>query len=265
MSIVLFRKRSAQFNELLSGHRNLTHNRYIRLMFLAGIEMACTIPLGSWVIAVNVMAGVFPWLGWADTHYGFSRVDKIPAIIWRNDPASNSGLEFTRWSVVVCAMVFFAFFGFADEARKNYRSAVESVAKKVGYSTFTLTGTRSGATTSTFDGSSSSKNLADSMCKTRPVASAAGRSRQSIDSFTSVSASFQDGSGSLDEKKAFSPDASFGALSMKEVAVTLPDQISDKLSTPPSSGSSSTSSSRSLSREAPRSSIDIHQSNRSPV
>ncbi|KAJ2926475.1 hypothetical protein H1R20_g10616, partial [Candolleomyces eurysporus] len=270
MSIRLFRKRTAQFNELLSGHRNLTHNRYFRLMLLAGIEMACTIPLGCWTIAVNVMAGVFPWLGWADTHYGFSRVDKIPAIIWRNDPASNSGLEFTRWSIVVCAMVFFAFFGFADEARKNYRSAVESVAKKVGYSTFTLTGSRTGAS-STIDGTSSTKNMADSMGKIRPVPPVFVHSEmlsrhRSIDSFTNVSVSFQDAGGLLDEKeKGFSPDASFGALSMSDISGTLPDYSSDKVSAPPSSGSSSGSSSPTLSRQPSRSSIAVHQSDRSAV
>ncbi|RXW19569.1 hypothetical protein EST38_g6291 [Candolleomyces aberdarensis] len=255
MSIRLFRQRDAQFKELLSGHRNLTHSRYVRLMLLAGIEMACTIPLGCWVIAVNVMAGVFPWLGWADTHYGFSRVDKIPAIIWRNDPASNNGLEFTRWSVVVCAMVFFAFFGFADEARKNYRSAVETVAKKMGYSTFTLTGSRSGAT-STTDGTSSTRNMADSMCRSRPGAPGMVPSRQrSIDSLTNVS-------GSLNEKeKGFSPDASFGEMSMKEVSGTIQNYGSDNLSAPPSSGSSSAS----ISRSPSRSSIAIHHSDRSPV
>jgi pheromone a factor receptor len=44
-------------------------------------------------------------------------------------------IEFSRWFLVVCALVFFAFFGFADEARKNYRLAYVSVAKRVGLST----------------------------------------------------------------------------------------------------------------------------------
>ncbi|KAJ2924696.1 hypothetical protein H1R20_g12405, partial [Candolleomyces eurysporus] len=250
MSIHLFRKRATQLKQLISGHRNLTYNRYVRLMVLAGIEMACTIPLGCWGIAINVMAGVYPWLGWADTHRDFSLIQKIPAILWRNDPASNSGLEFTRWSVVVCAIVFFAFFGFGDEARKNYRSAVESVAKKMGYSTFTLTGSRSGATSITLDGKSSTKNMADSMCASRPAPPAMVFSRhRSIDSLTDVSIG-------LDEKeKGFSPDASFGALGMNEVSGTIPNHGSDNVPAPPPSGSSSTS----------RSSLAIHRGDRSPV
>jgi len=252
LSIRLFWKRHAQFNELLSGHRNLNANRYLRLMFLAGIEMLCTIPIGAWSIAANVQAGVFPWLGWEDTHYGFSRVDLIPAIFWRRDPASVSGLECTRWSPVVCAIVFFAFFGFADEARKHYRSAVESVAKKVGYSTFTLTGSKTG-TSGTMDSTATgtyTKGGFSSTGKIRPTppvhihTDMLGRQR-SIDSFTNVSVSFHDAGALLDEKeKGFSPDATIGALSMSEVHGIKPDYNSDCLSSP-SSGSSSASSSAS--------------------
>jgi pheromone a factor receptor len=256
LSIRLFKKRNDQFNELLSGHKNLTSNRYIRLMCLAGIEMACTIPIGAWTIAVNVMAGTFPWLGWADTHFGFSRVDLIPAIFWRNDPSSVNGLEFTRWSIVACSLVFFAFFGFADEARKNYRSAVETVAKKVGISTFTLTGTKTGSSaTSTLDGGNTSKGTVSSTGKIRPVPPVHIHtdmlSRRSLDSFTNISVSFNDAGNLLDEKeKGFSPDASFGALSMNEISGTVPDYNSDSLSSPSSGSSSASSSASSPSRSS---------------
>jgi len=36
----------------------------------------------------------------------------------------------------MCAIIFFIFFGFADEARRNYSSALRSVAKRVGYTSF---------------------------------------------------------------------------------------------------------------------------------
>lgn len=64
---------------------------------------------------------------------GFSRVDQIPAIIWRWDPNANTGIEMSRWLVVVCGLIFFAFFGFADEAQKHYKIAFDSVAKRVGH------------------------------------------------------------------------------------------------------------------------------------
>ena len=50
------------------------------------------------------------------------------------------GLEVFRWSLVLCAFVFFALFGFADEARQHYRLVYTTLASRIGYSTFTLHG-----------------------------------------------------------------------------------------------------------------------------
>jgi pheromone a factor receptor len=52
-------------------------------------------------------------------------------------PVQIASLETTRWAAVLCAFVFFAFFGFADEARKNYRALASNVSKRLGYTTFT--------------------------------------------------------------------------------------------------------------------------------
>jgi len=45
---------------------------------------------------------------------------------------SQSSLEFNRWMVVVCGFIFFLFFGFADEAQKNYKLAINAITKRVG-------------------------------------------------------------------------------------------------------------------------------------
>jgi len=47
-----------------------------------------------------------------------------------------------HYFTVFCAFVFFVFFGFADEARRNYRIVYISFAKKIGL----LTGTDSSRT-----------------------------------------------------------------------------------------------------------------------
>lgn len=146
LSIRAFNKRRLQFKELLSGNNNLNSNRYFRLMCLAGVEVVCMVPLGCWAMYLDVKQGVYPWLGWADTHYGFSRVDQIPAMLWRKNSIAVSSLEISRWAPIIGAIVFFAFFGFADEAIKHYRTYINSVAKRVGYSTMgtdTLTGSTS--------------------------------------------------------------------------------------------------------------------------
>lgn len=135
LAIRAFNKSRSQFQELMSSNKNLNTNRYVRLMCLAGIETLLTVPIGCYALYCNIAGGnIQPWLGWEDTHVGFSRVDQIPSILWRMDPQLASNLEWGRWMSVVCAFIFFFFFGFAEEARKNYRVVVQSVAKHVGIS-----------------------------------------------------------------------------------------------------------------------------------
>lgn len=232
LSIKAFYKRRTQFKELLSSNNNLSSNRYFRLMCLAGIEVIGTVPMGIYALVVNVEAGVSPWKGWADTHYDFSKVGQFPAIQWRMNPTLVKSLELSRWSVVGCAIIFFGFFGFADEARKNYRAAVATVAKRMGYSTMTS----STLNNSSINGSQSwfkgPKTMSSGGRSGLPifVTKETNRKRDSLDSFTS--SSFKESSF-----KDTSFGASFGALSIKSVDYkhSLPSPSSDADSIEPPS------------------------------
>jgi pheromone a factor receptor len=122
------------FKEFLSKNTDMSHNRYMRLMLLAGTEAICTVPLTTYFLIRDVQDFV-PYYGWANMHWGFHRVSQFPSILWRLNPQAVFGLEVTRWSPVLCAFIFFFFFAFAEEARKQYRLAFSSVAKRIGYST----------------------------------------------------------------------------------------------------------------------------------
>ncbi|KLO16520.1 STE3-domain-containing protein [Schizopora paradoxa] len=127
LSLRAFHQKRSQFRELLSQNKSLTVNRYFRLMALATIELICTIPFATYFIIINSSGGqVFPYKGWADLHFHWSFVGQFPATLWRLDHKAEIALELTRWLVVVCAFVFFAFFGFADEARRNYKRVITS-------------------------------------------------------------------------------------------------------------------------------------------
>jgi pheromone a factor receptor len=90
-------------------------------MLLALTEIACTIPFGIFSIYVAARGGqVQPWISWQETHLNFWHVQLIPSVIWRSDSGLKASIEVTRWLYPVCALLFFALFGFADEARKNY-------------------------------------------------------------------------------------------------------------------------------------------------
>ncbi|KZT28900.1 pheromone receptor Rcb3 B43 [Neolentinus lepideus HHB14362 ss-1] len=133
LSIREFAKRKAEFSQFISVHNNLTTSRYLRLIALAGVEVLCGIPLSIYSIWLNVTyTPVYSWTGWADVHFDFSRVQQVPALIWRLDPTLQASLESSRWFAVICAFVFFAFFGFADEAIRHYKLVYIFIAKRLG-------------------------------------------------------------------------------------------------------------------------------------
>jgi pheromone a factor receptor len=133
LTIRAFYIRSVEIKAVMSTNKTITFNRYIRLMALAAVDLLFTVPFSAFTIYANLKFGkVAPWISWDDTHSGFSRIDEYPARFWRSDPVAESSLEFSRWSVVVCGFVFFMFFGFADEAFKNYRKVYASLASRLG-------------------------------------------------------------------------------------------------------------------------------------
>lgn len=204
LTLRAFFRRRKQFNELMSSNKNLTFHRYMRLMGLATIEIACTIPLASWNLYMQSRSPLYVWKGLADLHYDFSRVGQYPALFWYPNPLARAAILFDIWDIIICAFVFFAFFGCAEEARKHYSIAATTVAKRVGLSTSWLT--RSTATSSYTHGS-------------KPATSALGRitiptfvqhkRRPSFDSFSdrlSTSISIGDEETPVDDLKApYSP------------------------------------------------------------
>lgn len=176
-TIIELAQRRAQFMEFLAMNKNLSSSRYFRLMGLAGIEMLCTIPLGAYVLYLNATSEpVYPYISWENVHSDFSRVEQFASVQWRMSGPTVLAIELSRWLLVICAFVFFAFFGFADEARKNYRLAYVSVAKRVGLST--------AGTISSWSTGSKSEMAYNSHSGTMPVF-VSQRTEQKRDSLTS--------------------------------------------------------------------------------
>lgn len=114
---------------------SLSFGRYFRLMALACTELLLTVPLSSFVIYLNATTQpVGPWISWDNTHFAFSRVDQFPALIWRRNHELVVAMELGRWTNPACALIFFAYFGFADEAKKNYKAAFRFIARKIYFS-----------------------------------------------------------------------------------------------------------------------------------
>jgi pheromone a factor receptor len=141
LTIYALAKREHQFSQVMSSNRNLNRGRYFRLMALAGVDVVCTIPLAAYVLSRNFQMHPGGWRSWTKTHNDgfYSHIIQIPSSIWKANTFEVFCLELPRWALVGCAFLFFAFFGFADEARQHYRSAFKSLATRAGFSTSSLT------------------------------------------------------------------------------------------------------------------------------
>jgi len=112
----------------MSSDSSLTMSRYFRLMALTGADLLCITPLSVFQMVLNATAQQLdPWVSWEDTHFNFSRVRLTPVVMWTMNRWLVVGIQFNRWSGPFCAFIFFAFFGFAVEARKNYRNAISKI------------------------------------------------------------------------------------------------------------------------------------------
>ncbi|GLB44318.1 putative pheromone [Lyophyllum shimeji] len=136
LSLRSFARRRVEFGQFLASNKSLTISRYFRLMALATTEIMFTTPLAVFIMYLNATSSPMrPWISWEDTHFNFSRVEQFPAILWRNSGhLTVAAMELSRWVNPLCALVFFGFFGFAEEAKRHYRAAFWCLMKPFGLS-----------------------------------------------------------------------------------------------------------------------------------
>ncbi|KAI0920344.1 hypothetical protein AcV5_010544 [Taiwanofungus camphoratus] len=133
LTLRAFWRRRAQFNQLLASNNAMTVSRYFRLMLLCCIEMACTVPLGAFSMYINNTGlHIAPYVSWSNAHYDFSFVEIFPAAIWTSRHPFYISVQMGRWIYPCSAFLFFALFGFANEARRHYRLAFWWIAKRFG-------------------------------------------------------------------------------------------------------------------------------------
>jgi pheromone a factor receptor len=130
-------KRERQFSQIMSSNRNLNRSRYYRLMALACLEILCTIPLSLFLLHNFLTIHPHKWISWSKTHHNYNVIVQVPSSIWQSTTVERFSVE-CRWFYILCAYSFFAFFGFADEARQHYRLAYKSLVTRAGFSTSSL-------------------------------------------------------------------------------------------------------------------------------
>jgi pheromone a factor receptor len=106
-------------------------------MAISTTEMLGTIPVGTFYIVLDAKTGISPWKGWASMHSHYSEVDQFAGLTWKGVPETALFLEMYRWSLVACAFLFFALFGFTVEAREQYYSLYKLLTKHMRTSSST--------------------------------------------------------------------------------------------------------------------------------
>ncbi|KAI8992846.1 STE3-domain-containing protein [Trametes punicea] len=206
LTLRAFLKRRRDFNTLVASNNNLTFNRYFRLMGLAAIEVIFTIPLTVYNMVMDLTTlPIYKFVGLADLHFWFSRVDQKSAVSWRSDPGTVERMRLRQWLVIGCALLFFLFFGLAEEARKHYRLALSSVAKRVGITSFEK---KSGFSST---GSNFKPNTSGFGRITIPTFVQRSTRRGSMDSFSDRLSTNISISDVIEEKATLSPVGSSGS------------------------------------------------------
>ncbi|KAH9976789.1 pheromone A receptor-domain-containing protein [Lactifluus volemus] len=157
MILYHFIKRKRQLAEVMSSHKGLYRTGYIRLMLLACSEMLITVPYPSFLLIYAFKHGLTKF-SWSTLRHNFTHVPQYSTVEWQSDTVEYAIIETDAWSLVYCSFIFFAFFGFAEEARDHYRRFYSSITRRIRFS-------KSSALT--FPGSSHAANVMAFAVKSR--------------------------------------------------------------------------------------------------
>jgi Pheromone A receptor len=133
MILYHFIKRKRQLAEVMSSHKGLYRTGYIRLMLLACSEMLITVPYPSFLLIYAFKHGLTKF-SWSTLRHNFTHVPQYSTVEWQSDTVEYAIIETDAWSLVYCSFIFFAFFGFAEEARDHYRRFYSSITRRIRFS-----------------------------------------------------------------------------------------------------------------------------------
>ncbi|KAJ7172844.1 fungal pheromone STE3G-protein-coupled receptor, partial [Mycena crocata] len=121
LAIRAFTASRATFSNNLAPHKHLTPTRFLRL---AGLSFATT--LYSFALGMLSIATIATASAAADLA-PFSDIAQLPRAVWAARDSNELAVELTRWLGPVCALIFFAFFGLAVEARAGYMRGLTAI------------------------------------------------------------------------------------------------------------------------------------------
>lgn len=115
--------------QLKNSNSALSTGRYLRLIAMSILQIVWQTVLTAIVMYDNISPGLRPWTNWDDVHSNFSRIDAIPMVVY---PIYYQRQFFLfLWVMPVSSFIFFLFFGFGEEALKDYKNVIRWILVKI--------------------------------------------------------------------------------------------------------------------------------------
>jgi len=123
------RRRMSFAAHLQNSNSALTTHRYLRLMAMAVTEILWGTALTAFNLCNNIESGLRPWISWQNVHSDWLRVDLFAFI--ELPPSYIHSMFLLWWAMPASAYIFFLFFGFGEEARKEYGQVIGAFRKHI--------------------------------------------------------------------------------------------------------------------------------------
>lgn len=120
IAVSIFFRRRLQFASFLRGNNSgLTINRFVRLSALATCDLIISLPLALYYL-ISFSQHLTPWISFEYIHLEFGTVNQFNATYMAKNPDIATTLFLPRWLSPLAAIIFFAFFGLAEDALSDY-------------------------------------------------------------------------------------------------------------------------------------------------
>ncbi|KLO09464.1 fungal pheromone STE3G-protein-coupled receptor [Schizopora paradoxa] len=147
LTLRTFLKHRKEMNEFLSSGRDITYNKYHRLMVIACLDTLLNVPVLITIILTTIIQGKnssfnYPYVSWKNVHDGaggnlpgfsLDSILQVSASDWSTDKWAIFTLKWNEWIYVLYAVVFFGVFGTTPEMRQYYRVAFWFVPERCGF------------------------------------------------------------------------------------------------------------------------------------
>lgn len=135
LALRLFIARRYQFARLLESSQSaISTSRFIRLIALAALQIAYTVPIALCLRIIQfVTIPLNHYDSWENVHFGFNYVGIITLHQFELGPKAYARLqELNYWSYAMSCAIFFMFFGLGEESIASYRRWLSKIMPCLG-------------------------------------------------------------------------------------------------------------------------------------